>query len=195
MDQAKIDEIIDGIIEREGKGKYTDRKNDRGGPTFEGVTWKTYASWCRKHGREALGKDDFAVIGRCAAKDPNHALRRQVREIYCEEYIDRFRGLPKGLREMTIDAGVNCGWPRAARWTQQAVGAHPDGVVGPATLRAARELWRTAAARRAALIEITGQRLEFYVRLARRRPQQMANLLGWTRRAVAVLGEAMEMHR
>ena len=195
MDEAKIAAVVDDIIDREGRGKFTNRKADRGGPSFEGITWKTYNAWLRKQGKPALTQDEFATIGRCAAKDPRHALRRHVREIYRETYVDPFKALPRGLREMTIDAGVLSGWPRAARWAQQVVDAPQDGVIGPITLRRARDVWRTAGERRKALVDFADLRLDFYIALARRKPQQMANLRGWKNRTMAVLAETLEMYR
>lgn len=193
MEREKINAIVDDLIEREGRWKYTNRKNDLGGPTFAGVTLKTLNKWSKKHGGEALTPAEFESAARAATKDPNHPLRNNVRVIYEGEFIKPFVGLPRGLRELTIDAGVNCGWPRAARWCQQAVGSHPDGIVGPKTLRKARDLWRKQDARRAALVDFSGQRLEYYGRLCKRRPEQVENLVGWQRRTIAVLGEAMEV--
>jgi lysozyme family protein len=37
---------------------------------------------------------------------------------------------------VVFDAAVNSGPSRAAKWLQSAVGAVPDGIIGPATLKA-----------------------------------------------------------
>ena len=192
MTEEQIAKIVDEIIAREGRGKFTNRKNDRGGPTYEGITWKTYRAWCRQNGHELLSSAQFEAFAKDAAKDPKHPLNQRVREIYTAEYVDRFLPLPAGLREMTIDAGVNCGWPRSARWCQKLCGVAQDGIIGPATLRAARELWKQGRyVRRAALTDLACERMEYYGRLCRRHPDQLANIIGWTRRTFKVLQESV----
>lgn len=191
MDEERIGVIVDGIVVREGGWKYTNRKHDRGGRTFGGCTMKTYNAWLRHQGLPVLAEAQFEAEAKAAAKDPGHPMRGNVRALYRHEYIERFLPLPKGLREAVIDAGVNSGWPRAARWCQKIVGTAEDGVIGPATLRAARELWKQgAAARRDALTDFSRERMEFCIKLARSKPAQMANLLGWSNRTFGVLKEA-----
>jgi lysozyme family protein len=61
-----------------------------------------------------------------------------VKPIYKTKYWDKVRGddLPSGVDLVTYDAGVNSGPARGARWTQRAVGAKQDGVIGRLTLAA-----------------------------------------------------------
>ena len=194
MTEEQIAQIIGEVVDREGGYVFSNRKNDLGKHTFAGVLLRTYNAWLRRRGAPALTAAQFEKDARAAAKSPKHPMRENVRTIYREEYIDRFKALPKGLRETIIDAAVNVGWPRAARWLQGVVGAPQDGVVGPITLRRARDLWRQGkAARLGALLAVADIRMTFYVKLARRKPEtQLSNLLGWKNRTFDVLREEVE---
>ena len=102
--------------------------------------------------------------------------------IYKRDYWDRVRGddLPPPLAVLTFDAAVNNGLGRAARWLQQAVGAEPDGQIGPATLAAVRASVQhdpTAAA-----VEFMARRMAFMGSL----PTWPTFGLGWSRRLAAL---------
>ena len=187
---------VDEIIRREGGYVFSNRKNDRGGATFAGLTYTNYNAIGRatRQWPGLNGVPAFEREARAAEKDPKHPMRQRVRFAFKYEYLDRFKGLPAGLREMTQDAAINCGWKTAAKWVQKAVGAAPDGIVGPDTLRAARDMWRKGGDRRAVMLSMTKQRLERYGRLCQRKPAQVENLVGWQRRAMAVLTETMEAY-
>ena len=191
MDEQRV---VEDIVEKEGGPKFTNRRADLGGPTFMGMTWETYARLGRKFGKwKPLDKAEFTRTARFAVADPDHPMRANVRLGYRLEYIEPYRGLPKGLRWAITDLGVNVGPPRASRILQDVVDAPQDGVVGPITLRRARDLWRTGkAARVEALVAVADARLDWYIRLARRKPNQMANLRGWKNRTMSVLQESLE---
>jgi lysozyme family protein len=76
--------------------------------------------------------------------------RKDVDPFYRAMYWDSIRAdeLPQLLRYAVFDAGVNSGPVTAIRWLQQAVGATPDGVLGPRTLAAIQELNHDATLRR-----------------------------------------------
>ena len=190
-----IEATVDQLIVREGGYVYTDRKHDRGGKTFAGLTFTAYNRIGRATGEwPGVKSDRFQSMAREAEKNPKHVLRSRVRFAFKHEYLDRFKDLPKGLREMTQDAAINCGWNRAAKWIQKAVGARPDGIVGPDTLRDARAAASKAGDRRAAMMAFTALRLEHCGRLVQKAPAQAENIVGWQRRCMNVLAEAMEMY-
>ena len=92
-----------------------------------------------------------AYIGRKVTHDEMRALtRKDVDPFYRAMYWDSIRAdeLPQLLRYAVFDAGVNSGPVTAIRWLQQAVGATPDGVLGPRTLAAIQELNHDATLRR-----------------------------------------------
>ena len=90
-------------------------------------------------------------IGRKVTHDEMRALTRtDVDPFYRALYWDSVRAdeLPAIIRYAVFDAGVNSGPGTAIRWLQQAVGATPDGILGPKTLAAIHELNHDATLRR-----------------------------------------------
>lgn len=105
------------------EGGWADHPADPGGATMKGVTLKTYSDW----------------LGRQATKDELRAIPAEhLRTIYKARFWDAVRGdeLPSGLDYVVFDMAVNSGPGRAARMLQAAVGATPDGSIGPKTLAA-----------------------------------------------------------
>lgn len=112
------------------EGGWSDHAADPGGATMQGITLATYSSW----------------LGRQATKAELRAIPYDhVHTIYRTRYWDTVRGddLPAGADLAVFDMSVNSGPPRAARMLQRAVGAKPDGVIGPQTLALARA-WNPA---------------------------------------------------
>lgn len=105
------------------EGGWSDHPADPGGATMKGVTIGRY----REYYPNAT-KTDLRNIS-------NADLQR----IYRNDYWNKVRGddLPYGVDLSTFDGGVNSGPSRGAKWLQSAVGVKQDGVVGPATVKAA----------------------------------------------------------
>lgn len=160
-----IDEIIDEIIDREGR-VYTNHPADRGGPTKFGVTLKTL--------REFRGTS-------VSAQDVRTLSEHEARLVYRSLYIIRpkfNRISDTALRRSVIDFGVNHGVVRAARNLQVVLGVKPDGIVGPITLGAANGRPQV----RSLNIEFNKRRLEYMARIVRDDPSQAVFILGWVRR-------------
>jgi lysozyme family protein len=68
------------------------------------------------------------------------STRQEAGAIFRARYWDPIRGddLPAGVDLAIFDFAVNSGVGTAARALQRAVGAVPDGQIGPPTVRAAR---------------------------------------------------------
>jgi lysozyme family protein len=107
----------------ESEGGYSQHPRDPGGMTNLGVTKRVWENWI---GREV----DEAEMRSLTPK--------LIGPMYKQMYWDKIKGddLPAGLDYVVFDAAVNSGPSRAAKWLQSAVGAVPDGIIGPATLRA-----------------------------------------------------------
>ena len=105
------------------EGGYSNHPNDPGGETMWGVT-KAVA---QQHGYTGPMKD-LPV--------------ETAKQIYRKAYWDAVRAeeLPDLIRYAVFDAAVNSGPGTAIRWLQQSVGATPDGVLGPKTLAAIKEV-------------------------------------------------------
>ena len=114
------DQILDELIRREGGSRFTNRSADNGGPTKYGITLATL--------REERG-------AYASAADVENLTEAQAREIYRRRYIRR-PGFDKikdaRLREFLVDYFVNGG--PVVKDFQRAVGAAPDGKIGPETL-------------------------------------------------------------
>ena len=160
-----IEDIITDVMKAEGWDKYTNRPNDRGGPTKWGITLKAWSAW--------RGRD-------CTADDVKAITEPQAREFYESEYVlaPRFNHLPDLLAPMVVDCGVNHGPGQASKWVQRAVGATADGVIGPKTLDAV-----AASNVVSTYLKICSQRVSFYGKLVTDDPSQAENAHGWNNRA------------
>jgi len=118
---VNFDEAFHHLLGHEGG--YSNHPDDPGGETMWGVT-KVVA---QAHGYFGLMKD-LPV--------------ETVKTIYRQAYWDKVRAdeLPPAIRYAVFDAAVNSGPGQSIRWLQQAVGAEPDGSIGPKTLAAINEL-------------------------------------------------------
>ena len=116
-----FDEAFHHLLGHEGG--YSNHEADPGGETMWGVT-KVVA---RAHGYEGLMKDLPVNLAKA---------------IYRKSYWDAVQAesLPPLIRYAVFDAGVNSGPGTAIKWLQEAVGATPDGALGPKTLAAINEL-------------------------------------------------------
>lgn len=103
------------------EGGYVNHPRDPGGMTNLGVTKRVWEEW----------------VGHEVDEKAMRALTPElVAPLYKQKYWNRVRGddLPTGVDYIVFDAAVNSGPGRAAKWLQTAVGAVPDGAIGPATL-------------------------------------------------------------
>ncbi len=115
--------LIDRVLEREGG--YSDRAEDKGGPTNLGITLKTYSAWL----------DRNATVDEIKALTENEA-----RMIYLQMYV-KDPGLDllgsEVLQEAMFDWIVNSGPRYAVKSLQRHLGVAEDGILGAATADAA----------------------------------------------------------
>ena len=112
-------EALEHVLKHEGG--FVNHPKDPGGMTNLGVTKAVWDEW----------------IGRESSEDEMRNLKPEdVAPLYKKMYWDRVKGddLPSGVNYCVFDASVNSGTGRAAKWLQEAVGAVPDGAIGPNTL-------------------------------------------------------------
>jgi len=156
-------EIIDDIERSEGWPKYTNRKDDLGGPTKGGITLDTFRAWRR----------DPTLT----AKDLQALERSEARAIYQFEFLQPFTSIPdQKLRHYLIDLGVLRGPRRAAMMLQDIVGADADGWIGPATLKALQPFAKHA------LVMLIGSRFTHIAARVREDPTQKWARNGWRNR-------------
>lgn len=108
------------------EGGYVDHPKDPGGPTNKGITQAVYDNWRKSQ--------NLSIQSVRAIADS------EVAAIYKNLYWDRVSGdlLPSGVDFAVFDFAVNSGVSRAAKTLQAVVGVTQDGVIGPATIQAAK---------------------------------------------------------
>lgn len=120
-----FDRALIAVLRHEGG--YVNHPADPGGATNKGVTQVVYDGF-----RNRLGLPKRSV---------RHITETEVRDIYKRQYWEAVKGdeLPAGIDYMVFDGAVNSGPSRSGRWLQSALGVKVDGVIGEATLNAARQ--------------------------------------------------------
>lgn len=153
------------------EGGFANHPADPGGATNLGITAATLA---RARGRPVTEADVRALT------------RAEASAIYRRFYWEAVRGddLPAGLDHAVFDLAVNSGPARAAKLLQRVLAQPENGVIGPATLAAARRVDPAAAIR-----SLQRERLAFLRRLA----TWPAFGRGWRRRVAAVEREALHL--
>ena len=117
------------------EGGYVDHPKDPGGATNLGITLATLQAWRG---------------GPVTKADVRALTREEAAAIYRAHYWNKVKGdeLPAGLDLVAFDAAVNSGTYRAAKWLQSAVGAAPDGLIGPKTIALTKKPNSALAVRR-----------------------------------------------
>lgn len=154
-----FNQAFDLLITHEGG--FSNHPNDPGGATMYGVT-EAVAKAEGYHGPMSELTLDFA------------------KEIYKKRYWDACKcdQMPDGLRYPLFDAAVNSGPAQSIKWLQFAVGAKPDGVIGPITQQAAN-----MAPVQVTRQKMLGARLRFMTELN----SWPSFSKGWSRRIASIL--------
>lgn len=110
------------------EGGLVDRASDPGGRTNFGITQRLLDA-----ARAAYPADELP-------RTVDELAWTQARGIYRTHFWEPLRGdqLPPGVSLAVLDAAVNAGANRAARWLQQSLGVPADGWIGARTIAAAR---------------------------------------------------------
>jgi lysozyme family protein len=160
--KALFEQSLAKVLEHEGG--WSDHPSDPGGATMKGVTLATYSKF----------------LGRPATKEQLRAISdAELGTLYRNGYWDACKcdELPAGLDYLVFDLAVNGGPGRAAKTLQAAVGANPDGAIGPATLKAVNQAVEQRGLAAVAK-EFSQKRQAFYEAL----PTFAVFGKGWTRR-------------
>ena len=157
-----VQDIAEEIVAREGG--FVNDPDDPGGATNHGVTIGTL----RRLGMDLTGD------GKVTEADVRRLTRPQAVGLFVEHYCRRPRidALPEGLQASVFDMYVNAG-AAAVRILQRLLGdmgfpCDPDGVIGPATIRAAAMAAEAAPGHLADAYAIA--RRNYYYSLADQRP-------------------------
>lgn len=170
-----FDKAFELVVGHEG-GYTTDRK-DRGNWTT-GVIGKGQLKGT-KYGVSAMAYPTL---------DIENLTLDQAKDIYFADYWSKVHAsdLPAGLDYLLFDMAVNHGPKRAAELLQEAIGAVPDGDIGPRTMDRVRK--RLAEDM---ITEVSARRVVLYGNLKTFKDYG----LGWSRRLVSVLVTALDMSK
>lgn len=118
----------------EHEGGYSNHPDDPGGPTMKGVIQRVYDGYRRHKGMPV--------------RSVKQLEEGELADIYRTLYWNKIEGdeLPSGIDYAVFDAAVNSGFIQAGKWLQRALNEtlgkpllKDDGIIGPATLGAARD--------------------------------------------------------
>lgn len=146
------------------EGGFSNRKNDRGGATYRGVTLQTF--------RYFFGQDK-------TVEDLKAMTDEQWWYILREGYWNKCKGdsiTNQSVAEIFVDWMYNSGYV-AIRKVQSILGVKPDGVVGPITLNAIN-----GHDQHKLFSKIFEMRHQFFHTIVRNDPAQVENLNGWMNR-------------
>lgn len=187
---SKIDDIITGILQREGAA-YTNDLKDSGGPTKYGITLGTLAKY-RPRGSTVSDHDVAALT------------EQEARLIYTQLFVVEPGYSPvlkvsAAIAAELVDTGVNCGPARATMMLQQALNAlnrngrdyadiPEDGACGAGTVSALLAfLNRRGPEGEAVLLKaLNALQGSYYIDLARRRPKDEEYVYGWLKQRVTI---------
>lgn len=176
MADALIDQLVDGLIEREGG--YVNHPADKGGPTCFGITEAVARAQGYRGPMRGLPREEAATIYR--------------RLYWLRPRFDEVAKRSSRLAAELFDTGANMGPAVAATFLQRALTALnrnssdypdlvPDGRIGERTLSAIDTFLklRGPSGETVLLRALEALQGERYLRLAERRPANEAFLYGW----------------
>lgn len=176
-----IDEIIEGVVAREGS-EFTNDPKDSGGATKFGITRDTLAKW-----RGSVVTSD----------DVRRLTVAEAKRIYLARYViqpgfDTVSAVSIPIAEELIDTGVNVGPARAGEMLQRCLNAlnregrdYPDvkvdGNCGAGTIAAMRAFLKLRGhdGEIVLLRALNCLQGAFYISLTERRPKDESFLYGW----------------
>lgn len=136
-----FNDVFPLILEQEGGWKFTDNKNDAGGKTFGGMTFKTFEGWLAKQDPpQRMTPDTFQAVALAGAGQAYKILQDQIVTAYHDlfwaplklDHVDYTYWPQLAI----FSCAINCGVDRTAKALQQIVGTKTDGVIGEITLGA-----------------------------------------------------------
>lgn len=170
--QNNFDNCLKEVLKHEGG--FVNHPKDPGGMTNLGVTKKVWEEWMMP---QPVTEADMRAL-----------TPELVAPLYKNRYwnVCRCDDLPAGVDYVVFDIAVNSGTGRAAKFLQSAVGATPDGSIGPNTITIVR---RTELSPKELINIICDRRELFWKSLS----TFSTFGKGWLRRGEEVRKKALEM--
>lgn len=152
------------ILDKEGGLRpdmgYVNNPNDKGGETKAGISKRAYPNEDIKN----LTMDRIVFLYH----------RDYWRQAYCEQ-------LPAGISLAVFDGAVQHGWMTSVKLLQEVMGVKADGIIGPQTQAAIRNMdpeW--------VLARLLLRRARYYGRIVIKNPSQATFFEGWHNRLAAL---------
>jgi len=172
------------------EGKFSDIKNDRGGPTNQGITLKTLQAFYKDQNYGDLDQDGDVDINDIKLLDqPDEAA-----PIYRKYFWEKVKGdkLPGGVDYIVFDSAVNHGPKNAGIFLQRASNQQKgslitDGVIGPHTLNVVQSNNISQL-----IIDILKERESFYRKIVKNDLGQQKFFKGWMNRLDHLLANSRE---
>lgn len=164
-----LPQAVDDMIKREGGYKPHEVSKDTGGFTFAGIARNYWPNW-----------EGWPFVDAGEYETPR--VKRLVFEFYGANFWRPLGadGIESFVVASTIfDFGVNAGTGTSAKLAQEAVGATPDGKIGPKTLAAINDVNEDIFLLRFAL-----HKVDRYADIIRRNQSQAKFLRGWINRTL-----------
>ena len=172
--QELFDKALKYILHFEGV--YSNDPDDPGGETFLGIArnyhpnadvWKIFDSNKQKYIYADL-KEIYADF-----------IFNYVKEFYYNEFFIPLKmdEIPESVIPIYFDTSINTGISRAKKILQNAVGAKPDGIIGPNTIKSINET-------KCIYEKFKLARIEFYTDLVSKNSKYKKYLLGWINRVL-----------
>lgn len=166
---AKFEECIDYVFKNEGDDKYTDRSDDKGGPTKFGITLATLTAYQKRP------TTDTEVMG--LTRDVAKSIAKTVfwKPLRLDDVIE------KAVATAILDISFPEGIGTAAKFVQIAVGIPAkkiDGVLGSESVA---EINKFTAGKFLSLFLPIVQ--DHFINNAVKVPAQLPNLAGWLHRS------------
>ena len=118
--ESNFDRAFTALLGNEGG--YSNNPADKGGETNWGVT--------------------IAVARANGYSGPMHDMPVDAaKKIYRDQYwLKEFDSMPYAVAFQVFDGAVNSGVTQSIKWLQQALGTKADGIIGPATMAAVKDI-------------------------------------------------------
>lgn len=123
-----FDKCLEFVLDIEGG--FSDNPKDPGGPTFNGITQRTFNA--------AVAQNKWPPRALSSATGLSDTWKSQRDQIYRDQYWDSIKGddLPAGVDLVLFDGSVNSGASQSVKFLQKALGVTTDGQIGQMTLAA-----------------------------------------------------------
>jgi lysozyme family protein len=163
------------------EGGYVNDPQDPGGETYKGIARKMNSKWDGWILID-MAKQDKAFP---ANLDSNTQLQDKIKSFYEVNYWDKMRGddiTDQHIAASIFDFAVNAGCITSAKLAQFAVGADPDGTIGPDTLAKINQ-----QDPRTFLAFFSLHKIARYLSICEKRQDSKKFFYGWVKRTLEVL--------